>query len=239
MKKRILVIALAAALLAGCGTQEAASAGKTSVPDAAVQTVRETDTPSIPQAGEVVNGFETMETRDFPAMNASVVRFVHQKTGAELYYIANDDTNRIFDLTFRTESPDDTGIPHVFEHAITDGSEKYPSRQLYYNLQYQTYNTYMNATTFDRCTTYPVGSMSEAQLLKLAGLSPTDTSAPADFSRRSTARRMSGCVVTACSGVRSVRRFGFTSTRFPRTASAQSNPLSSRMRLMAASDSAL
>ena len=35
MKKRILVIALAAALLAGCGTQEAASAGKTSVPDAA------------------------------------------------------------------------------------------------------------------------------------------------------------------------------------------------------------
>ena len=168
MKKRILVIALAAALLAGCGTQEAASAGKTSVPDAAVQTVRETDTPSIPQAGEVVNGFETMETRDFPAMNASVVRFVHQKTGAELYYIANDDTNRIFDLTFRTESPDDTGIPHVFEHAITDGSEKYPSRQLYYNLQYQTYNTYMNATTFDRCTTYPVGSMSEAQLLKLA-----------------------------------------------------------------------
>ena len=45
MKKRILVIALSAALLAGCGTQEAASAGKTSVPDAAVQTVRETDTP--------------------------------------------------------------------------------------------------------------------------------------------------------------------------------------------------
>lgn len=54
MKKRILVIALAAALLAGCGTQEAASAGKTSVPDAAVQTVQETDPVFTPQTASVM-----------------------------------------------------------------------------------------------------------------------------------------------------------------------------------------
>lgn len=46
-------------------------------------------------------------------MNAEVVRFMHWKTGAELYYIVNDDTNRVFDLTFRTDAPDNTGIPHV------------------------------------------------------------------------------------------------------------------------------
>jgi len=101
-------------------------------------------------------------------VSASVVRFVHQKTGAQLYYIANDDINRVFDLTFRTESPDDTGIPHVFEHAVLCGSEKYPSAQLYSNLKFQTYNTYMNASTYHRYTSYPVSSMSEAQLLKLA-----------------------------------------------------------------------
>jgi len=116
----------------------------------------------------VVNGFEALEIRDFSQINASVVRFVHQKTGAELYYIANDDTDRVFDLTFRTESPDDTGIPHVFEHAILNGSEKYPSRQLYDNLEYQTYNTFMNGYTYNRYSTYPVASLSEAQLLKLA-----------------------------------------------------------------------
>ena len=91
----------------------------------------------------MVNGFEALEIRDFSQINASVVRFVRQKTGAELYYIANDDTDRVFDLTFRTESPDDTRIPHVFEHVILNGSEKYPSRQLYDNLEYQTYNTFI------------------------------------------------------------------------------------------------
>ena len=55
MKKRILVMTLVAALLAGCGTKEAASAGKTSDRDTAVQTARETDPASTPQAGEVVN----------------------------------------------------------------------------------------------------------------------------------------------------------------------------------------
>ena len=162
MLKRFLPLILAFALVLGCRAE-----GQP-LTDTLSPTTVGTATAALPQIGQTVNGFEAVEQRDFPMMNAVVVRFVHQKTGAELYYIANDDTNRVFDLTFRTESPDDTGLPHVFEHAITDGSEKYPSRQLYYNLTYQTYNTYMNAHTFNRYTTYPVASMSEAQLLKLA-----------------------------------------------------------------------
>ncbi|MBR2256957.1 MAG: insulinase family protein [Blautia sp.] len=132
------------------------------------QSISWTETAPLPEIGQVIYGFEALEIRDFPMINASVVRFVHQKTGAQLYYIANDDIDRVFDLTFRTEAPDDTGIPHVFEHAILSGSEKYPSAQLYSNLNYQTYNTYMNAYTYHRYTSYPVSSMSEAQLLKLA-----------------------------------------------------------------------
>ena len=49
-----------------------------------------------------------------------------------------------------------------------NGSKKYPSSQLYNNLQYQTYNSYMNGYTYNRYSTYPVSSLSEAQLLKLA-----------------------------------------------------------------------
>ena len=95
------------------------------------QTETGTDTVSFTETGQVVNGFEALEIRDYPMINASVVRFMHQKTGAELYYIANDDINRVFDLTFLTKAPDDTGVPHVFEHAILKGSEKYPSTQLF------------------------------------------------------------------------------------------------------------
>ena len=162
MVKRFLLVMLVFALLLGCRAEEQPSTDRSPDGDTSPQTA------AFPQPGQVVHGFEALEIRDFSMINASVVRFVHQKTGAELYYIANDDTNRVFDLTFRTESPDDTGLPHVFEHAILSGSRKYPSAQLYHNLEYQTYNTYMNALTYNRYTTYPVASMSEAQLLKLA-----------------------------------------------------------------------
>ena len=127
------------------------------------------DAPSaLPQMGDVVYGFEVQEIRDFPLIGAELVLFEHQRTGAKLMYIANEDTNRVFDLTFVTRSIDQTGLPHVFEHATLDGSEKYPSKALFFNLSYQTYNTYMNASTSPTYTTYPVASLSEAQLLKYA-----------------------------------------------------------------------
>ena len=168
LRRRLLSMLLAFALLPGSVPGALSAAAETPAGNAKSETVTGTDAAGLPQAGQVVNGFETMETRDFPLMDATAVRFVHQKTGAELYYIANDDTNRVFDLTFFTEALDKTGLPHVFEHAVLSGSEKYPSAQLFSNLSHQTYNTYMNAVTYSGYTTYPVASLSEAQLLKFA-----------------------------------------------------------------------
>ena len=126
------------------------------------------DAAAMPKVGDVVYGFEVMEIREFPLIDAQIARFEHQKTGAQLMYIANDDTNRVYDLTFLTDVVNNTGLPHVFEHSTLDGSAKYPSKSLFFNLMYQTYNTFMNALTYDRMTTYPVASLSEAQLLKYA-----------------------------------------------------------------------
>ena len=122
----------------------------------------------LPAAGDQMNGFTVKEVRDFPLIDATIVRFEHDKTGAEVFYIANDDNNRVFDMVFRTRAVDNTGLPHVFEHTTLSGSDKYPSTELFFNLSLQTYNTYMNASTFDIMTSYPVASLSEAQLLKLA-----------------------------------------------------------------------
>ncbi|MBR3274793.1 MAG: insulinase family protein [Clostridia bacterium] len=127
-----------------------------------------TDAEALPGVGDVVHGFEVVELRDYPLVDATIVRFTHKQTGAEVYYIANDDTNRAFDLTFFTEPIDNTGLPHVFEHATIQGSEKYPGEQMFFNLSYQTYNTYMNAFTGKWYTSFPLASLSEAQLLKLA-----------------------------------------------------------------------
>lgn len=123
---------------------------------------------ALPAVGDTVEGFTVRETRDFPVVGATVVLFEHERTGAQLMYIANNDTNRIFDLSFFTRAVDNTGLPHVFEHSTLDGSEKYPSKALFFNLIYQTYNSYMNAFTYPLFTSYPVGSLSEEQLLKYA-----------------------------------------------------------------------
>ncbi len=151
--KKVLSVLLALALLLGCasGLAEAQEERK------------------LPAAGDVVNGFEVKEIRDFPMIGAKLVLFEHQKTGGKVLWIANEDTNRAFQLTFRTQPLDDTGLPHVFEHATLFGSEKYPSSRIFFGASYQTYNTYMNANTMDLCTSYPLASLSEKQLLALAG----------------------------------------------------------------------
>ena len=139
-------------------------------PDTAVeeQSVELAEEQELPAVGDVVEGFAVKEVRDFPLVGGQLVFFEHEKTGAGLLYIANSDTDRVFDLTFFTRAIDNTGLPHVFEHSTLDGSEKYPSKSLFFNLSYQTYNTYMNAQTQALLTTYPVASLSEAQLLKYA-----------------------------------------------------------------------
>ena len=122
----------------------------------------------LPAVGEVVEGFEAKEIRPFEMIGANLVLFEHQKTGAKLLYIANADTNRAFQLTFPTRPIDNTGLPHVFEHSTLSGSAKYPSTGLWFNLVYQSYQTYMNAYTMDAMTSYPIASLSEEQLLALA-----------------------------------------------------------------------
>ncbi|MBR2281566.1 MAG: hypothetical protein IJ863_02970, partial [Spirochaetales bacterium] len=128
MTKKILAIALA--ILVICTSVFAQSI---------------TEVKHNPTVGMTINGFTVDEISDFDMLGATVYEFQHNKTGATVLYVANEDTNRTFDIIFRTPTETDTGIPHVFEHSTLDGSEKYPSKALWFNVSYQTYNTYMNA----------------------------------------------------------------------------------------------
>ena len=152
--------------------QAAADAGVPPVEDVVENMVlteeEEAELSELPSLGDTVCGFVVKDIRAYPAAGAKLVLFEHEKTGAGFMYIANSDINRTFDLTFFTRAIDDSGLPHVFEHATLDGSEKYPSDDLFFNLIYQTYNTYLNAQTDQLYTTYPMASLSEAQLLKYA-----------------------------------------------------------------------
>ena len=62
-------------------------------------TITDTDK-TVLKVGSRIEGFIVKEIRDFPLVGAVIYLMEHEKTGAELVYIANNDTNRVFDLTF-------------------------------------------------------------------------------------------------------------------------------------------
>ncbi len=124
--------------------------------------------PSLALGEEKAEAFTLVEEGSFDLVNGTTYLYEHQKTGALVLFLINDDLNRVFEITFRTPAETDKGVSHVFEHATLGGSKKYPSKDLFFNLSYQTYNTYMNASTYNYMTTYPVASLSEEQLLRYA-----------------------------------------------------------------------
>lgn len=82
---------------------------------------------SLPDVGEIISGFKVTQLYALDALGGTVVHMEHEKTGAQLIYLANEDVNRTFSIGFRTKYDNDKGVPHVFEHACLSGSEKYPT----------------------------------------------------------------------------------------------------------------
>lgn len=115
----------------------------------------------IPEVGYETSGFRVTDVRRSEILDSELVTFEHEKTGAQVLYIANDDINRSFQISFRTPAYDDTGLTHVFEHSALSGSEKYPSSTLALKLMSQTYCTFMNATTNQNNTNYMMASLSD------------------------------------------------------------------------------
>lgn len=106
----------------------------------------------------VIHGFELVREQDIPEINTRARIFRHVRTGAELISMENDDTNKVFGITFATPPEDSTGLPHILEHSVLCGSRKYPVKDPFIQLAKGSLNTFLNAMTFSDKTTYPVAS---------------------------------------------------------------------------------
>lgn len=154
--KRIALVFLAVVLLIGLCLQ------------VNVVYAEEAEMQQLPEVGQVVHGFRTVEIGHMDLINAKTVLFEHEKTGARLFYIQSRDIDRSFTIAFRTPAVDNTGVNHVLEHITVSGSKKYPMNNVLFTIANQTYSTFINAFTAPTVTAYPVSSLSEDQLLKLA-----------------------------------------------------------------------
>jgi len=106
----------------------------------------------------ILHGFELLEDREIPELNVRARLWQHQKTGAQLLSLENDDENKVFGVTFRTPPSDSTGVAHIMEHSVLCGSRKYPVKEPYVELLKGSLKTFVNAMTFPDKTTYPVAS---------------------------------------------------------------------------------
>ena len=122
---------------------------------------------TLPAVGDELFGFRVTDITPFPQKNAQLVSLDHLKSGAEVLYFACGDTDKAVNVYYRTEAESDQGIPHVFEHITLSGSGKYPNSDLFDVISAKTYNTYMNAGTYQQMTGYNMASLSEDQLLTI------------------------------------------------------------------------
>jgi presequence protease len=104
------------------------------------------------------HGFRVLATRNIDEINAQATLYEHEATGAELLSITTEDTNKVFGITFRTTPYDSTGLPHILEHSVLSGSEKYPLKDPFIELARGSLHTFLNAMTYPDKTCYPVAS---------------------------------------------------------------------------------
>src|SRR5690349_17858640 len=102
--------------------------------------------------------FTLQQEKHIPEINATAKLFIHDKTGACLLSLTNDDENKCFGINFRTPPADSTGIAHIMEHSVLCGSRKYPVKEPFVELVKGSLNTFLNAFTYPDRTCYPIAS---------------------------------------------------------------------------------
>lgn len=105
--------------------------------------------------GSDIHGYKIQRTELVPEFNLVAVALEHQKTGSKHLHINRPDTNNVFSIIFKTNTPNDTGLPHILEHTTLCGSQKYPVRDPFFKMLNRSLSNFMNAMTGHDYTFYP------------------------------------------------------------------------------------
>ena len=76
------------------------------------------------ETGKQYSGFRVCKIEFIKEVNSTAYLMEHVVSGARLFYLANEDDNKVFTIGFRTPPADDTGVPHILEHSVLCGSRK-------------------------------------------------------------------------------------------------------------------
>jgi len=113
------------------------------------------------------SGFVILDVVDLEELKAEGIWAKHEKSGAEVFHVLNDDSENLFSFAFATFPQDNTGAPHILEHSVLCGSERYPLKDAFIVLAQGSLQTFLNAVTFPDKTLYPASSTNEHDYFNL------------------------------------------------------------------------
>lgn len=131
-----------------------------------------------------LHGFTVRTREDLPEIDGTAYVLDHDKSGAQLLYLQNDDSNKAFSIAFKTPPADDTGVFHILEHSVLCGSDKFPVKEPFVDLLKSSMQTFLNAMTFPDKTMYPVASTNDQDLLNLTDVYLDAVLHPAIYRKR-------------------------------------------------------
>ncbi|MDR2542470.1 MAG: insulinase family protein [Treponema sp.] len=120
------------------------------------------------QKGQILDsGFGIIDVIDLEELKACGIWAKHEKSGAEVFHVLNDDSENLFSFAFATSPQDNTGAAHILEHSVLCGSERYPLKDAFIVLAQGSLQTFLNAFTFPDKTVYPASSTNEHDYFNL------------------------------------------------------------------------
>jgi Zn-dependent M16 (insulinase) family peptidase len=119
-------------------------------------------------AGDKRHGFHILRVEQIPEIRVTAYEIEHERTGAKILHLHCDDRENLFSIGFRTPPGDSTGVPHILEHSVLAGSERYPLKDVFNELLRGTLQTFINAFTYPDKTIYPVASQERRDFFNLA-----------------------------------------------------------------------
>ncbi|MBQ1445848.1 MAG: insulinase family protein, partial [Solobacterium sp.] len=119
---------------------------------------------------DCIHGFRIVSVREAEDIRAQLVEAQHEKTGAKLIWLKREEVNKTFAIAFRTIPEDDTGVFHILEHCVLNGSDRYPVREPFVDLLKSSMQTFLNAMTYPDKTMFPVSSRNTKDFHHLVGV---------------------------------------------------------------------
>ncbi len=136
------------------------------------------------EPGTVTAGFRLEKKQYVPAKKGTLYTLRHEKCGARLLYFDRPDPNKTFAVAFKTLPEDDTGVFHILEHSVLNGSKKFPVKEPFVSLLQSSLQTFLNAYTFGDKTMFPVSSRNERDLFNLMSVYLDAVFCPSIYEKR-------------------------------------------------------